>query len=594
MKKWTVCFWTSFVLIIMSSAVCFPAADTGLDKSGNAAKRVSDSVLSYFTSMHGVVEGVENDHIAVKLNNEAAVKKGMRFAVFREGAPFYHPVTKEQIGKSEDRVGTIEVEEVSENGLHKCRIINGSVQSGDLARITSSKIKLAFFQDRKANWAISELFYNTLKNSERFDILEAYTSSYETEHLSGLARGLGADAVLMFSTPFKDGNKLLNAKLFWVNDNSIFADISDVAGTDIDEMIKPYERFLVAAGSGLEPWGSYHLGNGYLVAIGNVDGLGEKEIVVSDGNILRIYSLRDELQEIWQIKGANWEKHLSIDIMDVNGNGVAEIFVTNMIDSDNTDALINDSHTDTPSSVRQRISSYVIEYDPSSGYRRIADNVPYFFSKAGSTLLLQEYSLNKGFAPPVYQAQWKEGQYKPGRALQLADNVNLYGFTYIDWQHNGQKYLVSFDDNGFLTMYDGQQNAVWKSKKSFGEFEMTFEKKTSGTINLMKKWSVRGSLFPVTTDRGQEVIVVKRVPFVEQVPGLGAKEAEVYSLWWDGTAMQEQLVLSDISGTITDYLIEGTSLFLLARGNMLSLAKNAISGDFVKGSVLYYYSFGKK
>ncbi len=58
--------------------------------------------------------------------------------------------------------------------------------------------------------------------------------------------------------------------------------------------------------------------------------------------------------------------------------------------------------------------------------------------------------------------------------------------------------------------------------------------------------------------------------------------------------MQEQLVLSDISGTITDYLIEGTNLFLLAKGNMISLAKNAVSGNFVKGSVLYYYSFGKK
>jgi hypothetical protein len=78
------------------------------------------------------------------------------------------------------------------------------------------------------------------------------------------------------------------------------------------------------------------------------------------------------------------------------------------------------------------------------------------------------------------------------------------------------------------------------------------------------------------------------------VPGLGVRGADVYSLWWDNGAMNENLIKSEVSGTVTDYWVEGKELFLIARGNLLSLIENATSGEFSKGSILYYYSFGEK
>ncbi|MEF9426562.1 MAG: hypothetical protein L0956_05080, partial [Candidatus Mariimomonas ferrooxydans] len=190
-------------------------AGSSADLTGgdNAIHKARDSVLSYFYPQSGVITGVENGTVNVKFSTEEKLRKGMRFSVFREGKPFYHPVTKEPMGKTEELIGRIEISEVQPGIDHEndgsclCRIVRGSLEIGDTVRITSSRIKLAFFQDKKADWSLSEVFYEALKESGRFDILESYTKNYEPDELSEAARGLGAEAVLMFSTPTDAGER---------------------------------------------------------------------------------------------------------------------------------------------------------------------------------------------------------------------------------------------------------------------------------------------------------------------------------------------------------------------------------------------------
>ncbi|MEF9476214.1 MAG: hypothetical protein L0958_05965, partial [Candidatus Mariimomonas ferrooxydans] len=93
---------------------------------------------------------------------------------------------------------------------------------------------------------------------------------------------------------------------------------------------------------------------------------------------------------------------------------------------------------------------------------------------------------------------------------------------------------------------------------------------------------------------GQEVIVVKKVPIVAGVPGLGYGKAEVYSFWWDGEEMVKTLVMTGVHGTVTDYWVEDENLLLIARPNALIFLKRSLSGDFVHGSILYYYNLAGK
>ena len=58
--------------------------------------------------------------------------------------------------------------------------------------------------------------------------------------------------------------------------------------------------------------------------------------------------------------------------------------------------------------------------------------------------------------------------------------------------------------------------------------------------------------------------------------------------------MDEKMILGEVSGSVTDYWLEGGNLFLVSRGNMMSFVKNMTSGELSKGSMLYYYNFGDK
>jgi hypothetical protein len=482
-------------------------------------------------------------------------------------------VTKELIGKIEEPVGRIEVETTKpENGLYPCRIIRGDIKPDDIVRITSSRIKLAFFQERNSDWALSELFYESLKDSDRFDILETYTSTYEPEKLSELSKKLDAEAFLILSTPSKEEKRFLSVRLFWTEDTKIFAKIEEPVSPELFKALTPAEEFISAALAEAEPWGSYRLAGGELIAMGDVDGNGLSELVVSDGNNIRIYSFKEEPRELWVIKGSPKQRHLSIDILDLNNNGRSEIFVTSLIGED-------------------KMSSFVVEYDLSQGYTKIWGEAPYFLRVLGKVLLMQRFDSFEIFSGPVYRGEWRDGYYLPSEALKLPQGVNIYGFTFVDWQKKGSPQLITFDDAGYLNLYDVDGHLVWKSNGAYGKFNLSFKRKTYSVVNPIEEWFIRDKLFSVNTERGQEVIVIKKIPVLKGVPGLGVKEVQVYSLWWDGTTMEEELIVKGISGAITDYWLEKNKLFLIAKGNFFTFIKKITSGEFSKGSILYYYNF---
>ncbi|MEW6714284.1 MAG: hypothetical protein AB1306_04230 [Nitrospirota bacterium] len=574
-----------FVALLLCAGTAF--SETPSVSPENGVSSVRDSVLSYFSPVSGEVKESADGVVSISLSDEKDIKNRTRLSVYREGTPFYHPVTKELIGKTDNFTGIIEVTQSgSDKRTYTCRTVKGDIKAGDIIRVTSSKIKLAFFQDRKSAWELSELFYNSLKDSGRFEILEAYADKYEPEYLSGLARGLGAEAFLFFSTPSKSGNKFLNVKLFWSEDAHLFAEIEKDAGSAAAGPVSD-EKFININLAGTEPWGSDDVAGGELIATGDVDGNGEREMVVSDGTNLRVYDIKEKPLEKWFINGGSHERHLSIDILDLNNNGRAEIFVTSYIPGNNI------------------MSSFVLEYDPSEGYKRIWDKASYFFRVIGKSLLMQKFTSFGIFSGPVFEGIWKDENYQTDRALELPKGVNIYGFAFVDWQKDGRGQIISFDDKGYLNLYMNGQS-IWKSRDTYGKLPISFDRKAASLFDSSSKsdnsspgdpeseWHVRGRLLTVNTSRGQEIIAVKKIPLLSNVPGLGTNSAEIYSLWWDGANMDESFMMRGISGPVTDYLIEGNEIFILARKGLAVFLKKSYRGDFARGGRLYYYNLGEK
>ncbi|GAB4546461.1 MAG: hypothetical protein Fur0020_15160 [Thermodesulfovibrionia bacterium] len=576
-------------------------AETTIDPIHAAADlvaKVTVEVTSYFPSVNGVVKDVEDGYANILIESSLLLKKGTRLSVFREGEPFYHPVTKEIIGRTETLIGRVEVIEKGD-GFYRCSIINGDIKGGDLVRITSSRVKIAFFQDRDADWTLSEALYKSLKDTNRFEIIDAYTKDYEPQGLSRIAKGLNAEVAFMFSTPLKEGKRSLNIRLYWAEDSRLIDEIEiPIMGTGS----LGYEKTHITINPfDTEPWRAYDIEKGELIAIGDVDGDGLREIIVSDGRDIRIYSIKDEPREVWFIKGGADERHLSLDVLDLNNNGRAEIFVTSISGMEGT-ITVDESRF--KSADIGNIRSFIIEYDPLNGYRRIKDGLPYFFRVANSRLLMQDFSINEIFAGPVYEGVWRDGEYIKDRPLKLPNGIDIYSFTFVDWKNNGEVFLTYLDEDGYLnlstvtsppgtvTSPSGKEGEVlWRSKKSYGRHYLTFEIKTHSIVNPVKRWGIKGKLIPIRTEKGQEVLIVKRNPILSRVPGLGYSDADVYAIWWNGESMDERLIMEGLSGTITDYALEGADLFLLAHGGLFSFLKKAVKGDLSSGGRIYYYKF---
>lgn len=582
-------FITIVVLMLMlpGGAVYGAGKEKG---TGSAVSRLRESVLSYFQPAQGTVTGVTESGVTIKLDDGQTARPGMRFGIFRKGDPFYHPVTGELIGYTENAVGTVEVVDGASDGQYAAKTVSGDIKAGDTARITASKIKLAFFQDRKADWAISESFFQSVKDSGRFELLESYVPGYEPDVLAAKARELGAGAVLLFTTPVRDGRTYLDVKLYWADSDKMFIELEDAVSEKTVERLKAEDEFISSSLANLDPWASYEIADGLLLSMGDVDKDGEKEIVISDGRNLRIYKLRNEIQEVWMIEGKSDEQHLSVDIADVNKNGMAEIFVTALADGGTSGKGLSDAENPLDDK-SAKMRSYVIEYVPSEGYKKISGPVPYFFRVIGNTLLMQKFISGTVFGGEVHEAKWEDGRYRPADPVKLPKGANIYGFTFVDWRNSGETSLMTFDDDGYLILYDRTGHVLWKSDTSFGTFQLSFNEYTHSIVNPVKKWSVRGRLITIKTERGQEVLAVRRVPFASMVPGLGATGAEVYSLWWDGSVMDSRRILNDISGSITDYWVDKRKLFLIAKGSILSFVKNAATGEIKNGSMLYYFNF---
>jgi hypothetical protein len=570
-----------------------PAADHMKENISTSVDSARDAVLDYFVPADGNVEAAEYGLVKVRFRGKSQLKRGMRFSVYREGDPFYHPVTNELIGYAEDFVGRIELsEDADDAGLFSCTAVSGDMRAGDKVRISSSRIKIAFFQDRRANWPVSEAFYIALKDSGRFEIVESYTPDYEAGTLSKIAGDLGAEAALMFSTSVKERKRQLNVKLYWAEDAKVFGEISKEADKEVMVSFAPEEEFIARTFEDTEPWRRYVLPGGQLIAMGDIDDNGISEIVISDGRNIRIYSAGEDIQELWNIQGEGEGDHLSLDVFDVNGNGRSEIFVTSVVnagDMNTSDEII--SHGKDSYSGGFRVNSFVLEYDPSEGYKRIEENMPYFLRVSGETLLMQSFHGNNIFDGPVYQGEWEDMHYKPAEPLEIPDKVNIYGFTFVDWKNEGQVDLITYNEKGYLNLYDNNGNLKWESDESFGPFVFRFESSTVSATGSTVKWSVRSRLSIVRTERGLEVIAVNREPVLRNVPGLGTYKADIYSLWWDGAVMNKELILKDVAGAVTDQWIQGRELFLLAKGGIYSFIGNLTEGEFSRGSILYYYNF---
>lgn len=536
---------------------------SGVPFAQETLEGMRDETLSYFKPLRGKVTSREANLITADLDGKSGIKKGMRLNIFREGLPFVHPVTKEQIGNIETPVGKAEVIEIKSDGSI-LRIINGDPKEGDILRISETKVRVLFYQDRSVPWEVGEALYQRLKESGRFDLVDSSLYSSDDTGILEEAKKKGTTAIIALSSHPEDiRTTLLKERIIWAEDGVTLTEIK--AGIDASLIKETQFRDLLSSGlSSKDALLFFDLPySGRLIITGNFDGEDNSELAISDGKVLRIYTTGISLFERYKIDVPVAGEHLWLDRIDLDFDGRDEIILTILSDD---------------------VLSFIYYYDNGEGGFRLLWKEKAFLRVIDGMLLAQAFAKEDGFSGPVYVIDFKNRKFSRGRELNLPQGINIYDFSFINL--DGKRSVLAYDDKGYLSLYDADGLRLWISKEDSGGFINTF-KRAAPTIMVERgEWSVKDRLFTF----GNKAVFVKRVPLADIARTLGFKRSELRMLWWTGLSMEETLVVDNISGSVVDYAMSGDKIYVISKPLFGIKAKNILKGENPLGSMLYVYS----
>lgn len=554
-------------LALISTIVCFCIFSivclSGMAFADETLNRIKDETLSYFKPLKGRVISVEGDVIISDIGEGSGIKKGMRLNILREGMPLLHPVTKEQIGKAETFSGMAEVIGIIPEGS-RLKIISGEAKEGDILRLSERKVRALFYQDRSVPWEVGEALYQKLKESGRFDLVDSnlFLNLSDENALLEEARKKKTAIIIAVTTQQTEKDTILKERIIWSEDGANM--MQTEAKIDASLMKETQFRDLLSIGLGSKEALLYFdlPYTGRLITTGNFDGRDKNEIVISNGKVLRIYTPGISLLEIYEIDVPAAKEHLWLDKVDINSDGKDEIVLTTLGDDE--------------------VLSYIFE--KGDGGFKILWKDKAFLRVVDGRLIAQSYTREEGYTGPVYSIDYRNGRFIKGENLKLPSGVNIYDFAYIT--EGGSRYTLSYDEKGYLSLYDVNGLRLWMSKDDSGGFMNTF-KRAAPTIMVDRgEWSVKDKLFSF----GNKTIFIKRIPLADMARTLGFKRSEIRVLWWTGLSMEEMAIVDGISGGVMDYAVSGDRIYVLSKPLFGIKAKNILKGENPLGSMLYVYS----
>ena len=563
----------SFLFILcMLCAVAQPAhaqemrggpAQKGPTGAEGPLTELKDEALSYFTPVTGKIVSVEGDSIKIDAGSQKSLKAGMRLNAFKEGVNFVHPVTKEPLGKIEMPVGSAEVTASGPNGSSG-RILSG--KPGDFTqahiKIPGTKVKMLFYQG-DVDWFLGDSYYQMLKESGRFELIDTGIEANDISKILAEAKAKGAEAALVLSSDESRDSVAIEQKLFWTSDAKQFSEKKvSVALSRIKELRFKTGAFGPKEGEVLL---SFHLKSGAdRIAVGDLDGDGEPEIILTSGSDVRIYKPGTDLKAMWDFKVPSTDEVLWVDCVNISKGKRDDIVITSM--------------------QNEEITSYIYELQDSK-FVRLVKMKDTFLRRLGNEIIAQHYNKGEGYSGNVYSIIYADGAYKRSANLKLPEGINIYDFQYVS-SPDGRQAILAWDERGYLNLYSDKGIRMWVSKEDFGGFSRIFKREAPTIMIDRGQWSIKDRLLM----RDGEILAPKRKPLLGIARGLGYASSEIKSLWWNGMSVEERMLIESFGGNVLDYYPVGDKIIVLSKISLGLKAKNLLKLESPSGVMLYIFS----
>ncbi len=281
------------------------------------------------------------------------------------------------------------------------------------------------------------------------------------------------------------------------------------------------------------------------LAVADVDQDGRQETVLISKNKVYIYRFeKDRFELVQEIPGRMADNFLSLDIADIQGSGIPQLFITNY--RDNT------------------LRSFVLRWSE-GGFKVVAQNLPYYFRVhrmpgRGTVLLGQKKYGEEFFDTTLFVLSWKGGRLVPSEKLALPEGLTVYDFVLLESNPDGSLEILHINRFNQLMVVTEKGKAKYVSKENFG-----------GTLNRIR--SDQDNLFAVTKDEEKlsyyiparllladgsnpkEVILNKNkgsfFNFLARYKAFSS--GEIHALSWDGGTVKEKWRTPVISDYIANY-----------------------------------------
>jgi len=538
----------SICLIVVLCCSLLPAFSVA--RGGDALDTLRDAALSPFTPLQGIATAVDGKNVYTDLTEEMGLRTGIRLTVVRKGEPFLHPVTKEPLGLSEQDVGTAQAVEPSPEGF-RLVLIRGEAREGDILRLSSAKVRALFYQSASVDWKLSQEYFQRLRDSERFELIEAAPGDAPDSEIAEEARQQNAEIAIVLASGGTAARGVLRQRLIWAEEP---AEISSAEVTVEEKALRkmdPGEEYF-SPREGL-PVLSFSLpSDSRLVASGDFDGDGEQELVLSSGSTLSFHrvgaSLGPALGGV-KVQGEKGDEHIWLDTFGFPGEGRDAVVLV----------LLR----------KGKVVSRILGFRDGAFAALWEGDI--FISAIRGNIYGQEEAAGGGYGGRVFLMEWTGEGLTRSADMSLPEGVNIYSFNVIRGP-GGEEHIIAYDGSGHITLYGPGGRLLWRSPEEYGGIAKSFDVKTALDFPSPEKWHVGDRIVA----KGGSAIALKRARRSGGIRGLGYSESLLIGLAVADGTLRESVILSDLSGSVYDYAVSGGRLFVLAgsyRVNPLNILK---------------------
>jgi TolB-like protein len=290
--------------------------------------------------------------------------------------------------------------------------------------------------------------------------------------------------------------------------------------------------------------GIKHLFNG--IALGDVDRDGKIETVIITPHSVLIYRKDQErFFQVFEYAEGSQGYNIAVDVADINGNGVPEIFVTSL----------------TPT--RKGLASFVLEHD-GKAYRQIADSQSWYYRvcdlpERGRVLLGQEHRIGSPHGTRIYEMLWRSGRYEPESPVTVPIALNVLGLTLADVTESRKESIVAFDREDRIRVFDPSGKEEWKSAEKYGGSSLFYsaDRSDQGDVENPIYLPVRLIPHKPAKDGKTKILAVKN----HDIAGMKLEkfrnfnESQIMSFFWDGLGLASEWRTRKISGCIRDFAV---------------------------------------